>query len=94
MAKYVCAICGYEYDPAEGCPDQGIAPGTPWEEVPEDFVCPDLRRRQGSVRRAVMPDKIHPLCRVDFLLFRNGNQASCPYFLGKIFYLAEKRNLR
>ena len=30
----------YEYDPAEGCPDQGIAPGTPWEEVPEDFVCP------------------------------------------------------
>lgn len=40
MAKYVCAICGYEYDPAEGCPDQGIAPGTPWEEVAEDFVCP------------------------------------------------------
>ena len=40
MAKFVCAICGYVYDPAEGCPDQGIAPGTPWEDVPDDFVCP------------------------------------------------------
>lgn len=37
---YVCDVCGYEYDPAAGCPEQGIAPGTPWEEVPDDFVCP------------------------------------------------------
>ena len=37
--KYVCP-CGYEYDPAKGDPDNGIAPGTPWEEVPEDFECP------------------------------------------------------
>ena len=37
--KYVCP-CGYEYDPAVGDPDNGIAPGTPWEEVPEDFECP------------------------------------------------------
>ena len=91
MAKYVCAICGYEYDPAEGCPDQGIAPGTPWEEVPEDFVCPICGVGKDQFEEQY---KIHPLCRVDFLLFRNGNQASCPYFLGKIFYLAEKRNLR
>ena len=40
MKKYVCEVCGWEYDPAEGCPDAGIAPGTPWEEVPEDFECP------------------------------------------------------
>ena len=39
IMKYVCP-CGYEYDPALGDPDNGIAPGTPWEEVPEDFVCP------------------------------------------------------
>lgn len=39
MAKYVCP-CGYTYDPAKGEPEQGIAPGTPWEEVPEDFTCP------------------------------------------------------
>ena len=37
--KYVCP-CGYEYDPAVGDPDNGVAPGTPWEEVPEDWLCP------------------------------------------------------
>lgn len=40
MKKYVCMICGYVYDEAEGYPDGGIAPGTEWEDVPEDFVCP------------------------------------------------------
>ncbi len=40
MKKYVCDICGYEYDPAVGDPDNGIAPGTPFEELPEDWVCP------------------------------------------------------
>ena len=39
MKKYECP-CGYIYDPAEGDPDNGVAPGTPWEEVPEDWVCP------------------------------------------------------
>ena len=37
--KYVC-VCGYEYDEAAGAPDCGIAPGTKWEDVPEDFACP------------------------------------------------------
>lgn len=40
MDKYVCDMCGYIYDPAEGDPDNGVAPGTPWEKVPEDWVCP------------------------------------------------------
>jgi rubredoxin-NAD+ reductase len=40
MAKYVCNVCGYEYDESEGYPEGGIAPGTKWEDVPEDFVCP------------------------------------------------------
>ena len=35
--KYVCDICGYVYDPEVGDPDNGVAPGTPWEEVPEDY---------------------------------------------------------
>ena len=39
MKKYVCP-CGYEYDPAVGDPDNGIAPGTAWEDVPADWVCP------------------------------------------------------
>ena len=37
--KYVCP-CGYEYDPEIGDAESGIAPGTAWEDVPEDFVCP------------------------------------------------------
>ncbi|MDR2784794.1 MAG: rubredoxin [Treponema sp.] len=40
MQKYVCNICGYLYDPAAGDPDGGIAPGTPFESIPDDWVCP------------------------------------------------------
>ena len=40
MKKYVCRVCGYVYDEAAGDPEHGIAPGTPWESVPEDFECP------------------------------------------------------
>ena len=35
--KYVCTVCGWEYDESAGFPEGGIAPGTPWSEVPEDF---------------------------------------------------------
>ena len=38
--KYVCEVCGYIYDPAEGDPDSGIAPGTAFEDLPDDWVCP------------------------------------------------------
>ena len=38
--KYVCDVCGYVYDPAVGDPENGVAPGTPWEEVPEDWLYP------------------------------------------------------
>ena len=38
--KYVCSACGFVYDEDEGCPEQGIAPGTKFEDLPEDFVCP------------------------------------------------------
>ena len=40
MKKYVCDVCAWEYDPEVGVPEAGIAPGTKWEDVPEDFVCP------------------------------------------------------
>ena len=40
MEKYVCVVCGYVYDPAQGDPDNGVAPGTSFEDVPEDWVCP------------------------------------------------------
>ncbi|BDV01046.1 rubredoxin [Thermodesulfomicrobium sp. WS] len=40
MSKYVCTLCGYVYDPAKGDPDSGIAPGTAFEDLPEDWECP------------------------------------------------------
>lgn len=40
MKKYVCDACGWEYDEELGYPEGGIAPGTKWEDVPEDFLCP------------------------------------------------------
>jgi rubredoxin len=39
MQKWECP-CGYIYDPAEGDHENGVNPGTPWEEVPSDWVCP------------------------------------------------------
>ena len=41
MDKWECIVCGYVYDPEEGDPDNGVAPGTSFEDVPEDWVCPD-----------------------------------------------------
>lgn len=40
MEKYLCATCGYIYDPEEGDQTSGIEPGTPFEELPDDWVCP------------------------------------------------------
>ena len=40
MKKYVCNVCGYVYDPEIGDPDSGIAPGTAFEAIPDDWVCP------------------------------------------------------
>jgi rubredoxin len=40
MDKWVCTICGYVYDPVAGDPDNGVDPGTTWENVPNDWICP------------------------------------------------------
>ena len=40
MDRYVCTICGYVYDPAQGDPDNDVAAGTKWEDVPDDWECP------------------------------------------------------
>ncbi|UCH36225.1 MAG: rubredoxin [Armatimonadota bacterium] len=41
MKKYICTVCQYVYDPAVGDPDNGIAAGTAFEDLPEDWVCPE-----------------------------------------------------
>mgnify|MGYP003235616392 CR=1 FL=1 len=55
MEKYVCDVCGYVYDEAAGDPDNGIAPGTRWEDLPEDFLCP-LELTEGRGQGYLGPD--------------------------------------
>ena len=50
--KYVCDVCGWEYDEEKGYPEGGIAPGTKWEDVPEDMFC----RERSVFRRIVFID--------------------------------------
>lgn len=50
MKKYECP-CGYVYDPAEGDPEHGIAPGTPFSDLPDDWVCP----RCGAEKEYLYP---------------------------------------
>jgi len=40
MKKYVCDVCGYVYDPAQGDPEHDVPPGMAFEDVPETWVCP------------------------------------------------------
>jgi rubredoxin len=41
MQKYECTVCGYIYDPEIGDPDNGFPPGTAFEDLPDDWLCPD-----------------------------------------------------
>ena len=41
MKSWQCIVCGFIYDEAKGLPEDGIAPGTAWADVPEDSECPD-----------------------------------------------------
>ena len=40
MESYICTVCGYVYDPAQGDPDSGVAAGTSFEDIQDDWVCP------------------------------------------------------
>ncbi len=50
--EYLCQICGYIYDPAEGDPRNGIPPGTAWEDLPADWVCPVCRANKSYFRQS------------------------------------------
>ena len=45
MKKWQCVVCGLIYDEAKGWPEEGIEAGTRWEDVPEDWLCPDCGQR-------------------------------------------------
>ena len=41
MKRWECVVCGFIYDEAEGLPEEGLVPGTRWEDIPEDWACPE-----------------------------------------------------
>lgn len=41
MKRYMCVVCGFIYDEEQGLPEEGIAPGTGWDEIPENWSCPE-----------------------------------------------------
>lgn len=51
MRKYMCMICGFIYDESLGYPADAIAPGTKWEDVPEDWECPLCKASKKEFRR-------------------------------------------
>ena len=66
MKQLVCSICSYTYDEAKGLPEAGIAPGTKWEDLPEDWKCPlcgasksDFREKTEQAAPATALDKPH-----------------------------------
>lgn len=52
MKRYVCEICGYVYDPEAGDPDGGVSPGTSFENLPGDWLCPEC----GADKDAFYPE--------------------------------------
>lgn len=52
LKKYTCSVCGYVYDPAQGDPDNGVEPGTAFEDLPDDWVCPVC----GATKDAFSPE--------------------------------------
>ena len=48
MKKWRCLVCDYVYDEAQGWPDEGIAPGIKWEDVPSGWSCPDCGASKGD----------------------------------------------
>lgn len=66
MAKYICSVCGFVYDEAKGLPETDVAPGTRWEDLPDDFVCPlcgaeksEFKKQENSV--PVRGERPHPV---------------------------------
>ena len=50
MAKYVCSICGFVYDESAGHPESGLAPGTLWNQVPGEWLCPICKASKGAFK--------------------------------------------
>lgn len=68
MGKYACSVCGFVYDEANGIPEAGIAPGTKWEELPEDWVCPLCGAAKAEFEKQgepVAPEEKKPISTIE-----------------------------
>jgi len=50
--KWECTVCGYVYDPAKGDPEANVPPGTAFEDLPDDWVCPDCGADKDMFEKA------------------------------------------
>ena len=80
MDRYVCTICGYVYDPEQGDPDNGVAAGTKWEDVPDDWECPvcgapkdDFEKEQCPSEALSITDFMMPFSGKDSLYGQKGH---------------------
>ena len=55
MKKWRCTVCNFIYDEALGLPEEGIAPGTTWESIPDDWCCPDCGVGKSAFEMIPMP---------------------------------------
>mgnify|MGYP003953825369 CR=1 FL=1 len=53
--RYLCLLCGFIYDEAEGWPDDGIAPGTRWGDISDDWICPDCGAMKADFEMVEQP---------------------------------------
>jgi len=60
---WMCLICGWIYDEATGAPDHGIAPGTPWEQVPMNWTCPECGARKEDFEMVQILNRVAALHR-------------------------------
>jgi rubredoxin len=56
MRKWQCIVCGFIYDEAEGLPDEGIPAGTAWEDVPEDWECPECGASKADFEMVMLEE--------------------------------------
>jgi rubredoxin len=56
MQRWKCQICGFIYDEEVGLPEEGIAPGTAWSDVPDDWVCPDCGATRDDFEMLPLPE--------------------------------------
>lgn len=63
MKQMVCSICSYTYDETKGIPEAGIAPGTKWEDLPEDWKCPLCGADKSQFRKKPSRLSLLPLWR-------------------------------